>query len=733
MDPLRPSRLVRFGVFEFDVETGDLWSRGQRTRLQDQPRLVLGMLLERPGELVSREALRDALWPHDTFVDFDAGVNVVVNKIRHVLHDSAASPRFIETLPKRGYRFIAPVTSAPSPDQIGDQPPESIPGTGLSSRRQGFGFWRVWLSPGPRSPRGIALLAGSALAVLAALSAVVTLSRSAPDATFAEAPEPSPGESVNAVAVAALENRTGDASLDGLGQSVAERIIRVIATVSGVHVRPQPIPMTAPGAGRSAALLPDLPASLLVTGTYYAHQDGLEFQARILDAVSGRVLHGTAPVRGSRSQPEQALQPMEQNVAGAVAIHFDDFFGGLDAVSYRPTLGIYREYRAGLEIFWSDYPRAIRHLDRALQEDPEFLQPLVVKLIALDNLGEPAAAESVLARMEGRWDRFTPAERLWVEHLRARREGRRAQALRLLEDLERLVPTSLFVNSNLVGMSVNANRPRAAVRAYDRRPVSEPTFRHGIGYLREARVLDALHLLGEHERELRQVAMAQQHYPGEVRLLELEARALAALGRVAGVRGVIDRSLSLTPQSGIPHTPGEVMEATVRELRVHGYREESLQLAQRAVAWYNDRSAEAADHRTHRDGLARALYLAEQWPAAGAMFAALASEYPESVDYLGFLGCIAAHTRDAALASAISGELAGARGARDAARGTRAPLPTYWRSRIAALLLERQRSVDLLREALAQGLPYGTDLHSQPDLEVLRDYEPYGELLRASH
>ena len=105
------SRIVRFGVFEFAVETGDLWKAGHRIRLPEQPRQVLLMLVARPGELVTREEVRAALWPDDTFVDFDAGLNVVVNKIRHVLDDSASSPRYIETLPRRGYRFIAPVES----------------------------------------------------------------------------------------------------------------------------------------------------------------------------------------------------------------------------------------------------------------------------------------------------------------------------------------------------------------------------------------------------------------------------------------------------------------------------------------------------------------------------------------------------------------------------------------------------------------------------------------------
>ncbi len=111
------SRIVRFGVFEFAVETGDLWKAGHRIRLPEQPRQVLLLLVARPGELVTREEVRATLWPADTFVDFDAGLNVVVNKIRHVLDDSASSPRYIETLPRRGYRFIAPVESvAPRTD-----------------------------------------------------------------------------------------------------------------------------------------------------------------------------------------------------------------------------------------------------------------------------------------------------------------------------------------------------------------------------------------------------------------------------------------------------------------------------------------------------------------------------------------------------------------------------------------------------------------------------------------
>jgi cholera toxin transcriptional activator len=107
-------RRYRFGLFELDTETGDLYRDGQaHPRVQGQPLGLLLLLLERPGELVTREELRKKLWSSDTFVDYDHGLNTAVNKLREALGDSADSPRFIQTLPRRGYRFIAPVQASP--------------------------------------------------------------------------------------------------------------------------------------------------------------------------------------------------------------------------------------------------------------------------------------------------------------------------------------------------------------------------------------------------------------------------------------------------------------------------------------------------------------------------------------------------------------------------------------------------------------------------------------------
>jgi len=106
---VKQARRYRFGVFEADAETGELRRQGVRLRLNAQPFQVLLMLLERPGALVTREEISRELWPEGTFVDYDHGVNSAVNRIREALGDMAGSPRFIETLARRGYRFIAPV------------------------------------------------------------------------------------------------------------------------------------------------------------------------------------------------------------------------------------------------------------------------------------------------------------------------------------------------------------------------------------------------------------------------------------------------------------------------------------------------------------------------------------------------------------------------------------------------------------------------------------------------
>ena len=143
--PADSPRLVRFGVFELDLRSGELRKSGARLTLQQQPLQLLSVLLERPGELVTREELRKRLWPDDTFVDFEHGLNAAVKRLRDTLGDSADSPRFVETVPRRGYRFIAPT---------------SLPNSPVARTTRAAGRWRVgwvWMIAGVAVAGAIAL------------------------------------------------------------------------------------------------------------------------------------------------------------------------------------------------------------------------------------------------------------------------------------------------------------------------------------------------------------------------------------------------------------------------------------------------------------------------------------------------------------------------------------------------------------------------------------------------
>src|ERR1700680_801665 len=110
METPRSTPVVRFGTYEVSLQAGEVCKGGLRIKLQQQPMKLLEILLERPGEVVTREELRSRVWPNESFGDFDQAVNTAIAKLRSALGDSAESPRYIETLPKRGYRFIADVS-----------------------------------------------------------------------------------------------------------------------------------------------------------------------------------------------------------------------------------------------------------------------------------------------------------------------------------------------------------------------------------------------------------------------------------------------------------------------------------------------------------------------------------------------------------------------------------------------------------------------------------------------
>jgi TolB-like protein/DNA-binding winged helix-turn-helix (wHTH) protein/Flp pilus assembly protein TadD len=214
-----PPKRLRFGVFEADPRLGELTKHGKRLPLQEQPFQLLAMLLERPGELVSREELRAKIWPQ-TIVDFDHGLNKAISKIRDALGDSAENPRFIETVARRGYRFLADVAV------VQDGPPERAAGDPvlqadagpLARREAGIS------SRGP--PRALTwrlLGFGLALVLAAALSWILYTSRnSAP--------------TIRSLAVLPLKNLSGDVSQDYFTDGMTEELITQLGQISSLRV-----------------------------------------------------------------------------------------------------------------------------------------------------------------------------------------------------------------------------------------------------------------------------------------------------------------------------------------------------------------------------------------------------------------------------------------------------------------------------------------------------------------
>jgi DNA-binding winged helix-turn-helix (wHTH) protein len=134
-------RTLQFGVFELDLRAGELHRNGSRVKLQEQPLQILTMLLEHPGEVVTREELQKKLWPADTFVDFDHSLNAAIRRLRDALGDSAENPRFVETVARRGYRFLIPGNGAaavlPSVAAAASVPSSVLSSISISKR------WRI--------------------------------------------------------------------------------------------------------------------------------------------------------------------------------------------------------------------------------------------------------------------------------------------------------------------------------------------------------------------------------------------------------------------------------------------------------------------------------------------------------------------------------------------------------------------------------------------------------------
>jgi tetratricopeptide (TPR) repeat protein len=204
-------------------------------------------------------------------------------------------------------------------------------------------------------------------------------------------------------------------------------------------------------------------------------------------------------------------------------------------------------------------------------------------------------------------------------------------------------------------------------------------------------------------------------------MLANEVDALAALGRAKDLAKLFEESKTLPPESGF--SPGDIMLRAGRELRAHGFMEDSNRVVNQALAWFESRPEQEKMSEGSRYSLARTLYVLDRWNDAKTMFMGLHSDMPENINYLGYLGATAAREGEKEESLKISKDL------EEDKRPYLYGNPAYWRARIAALLGDKESAVNLLRQATKEGYSF-SDIHPTEDFESLTDYPPYIQLMK---
>ena len=362
MEPLRHTSIVRFGTYEVSLRSGEVRKAGVKIRVQQQPMKLLKILLERPGEVVTREELRGRVWADESFGDFDQAVNIAIAKLRSALGDSADNPRYIETLPKRGYRFIADVSVVDADART--KRPESaggdIPG-GISSKGAGLTVApkrRLW--PTRRVIVALALLLS--LPILA-----VWLFRSG-----------RPPTGIRSLAVLPLDNLSGDASQDYFADGMTDELITDLAQISALRVISRTSVMVYKGARRP---LPEIARELnvdaVVEGTVLRSGEQVRITAQLIQAPADK--HLWAQSYEGDLHDTLALQ---KKVASAIAEQIRiELTPKEQAVLKNAKVVNPEAYEAYLKgrYFWNKrtadgLKRAVDYFDQAIEKDPNYAQ-----------------------------------------------------------------------------------------------------------------------------------------------------------------------------------------------------------------------------------------------------------------------------------------------------------------------------------------------------------------------
>ncbi len=341
-------KVVRFGVLDIDMQAGQLCKAGLRVKLQEQPFQVLAALLEHPGEVVTREELRQRLWPADTFVDFDVGLNGALKKLRFALGDAADSPTFIETIPRRGYRFIATVKPV-TVDFVNRSGPA----------------WAGGLSwPQAAKMSLIALAAAAAILVVWRLDWRARSSAKTNSQT-----------NIQSLAVLPLENLSGDPSQDYFADGMTDELITNLGQIGSLRVISRTSVMQYRGVHKPLPQIArELNVDTIVEGTVVRSGGQVRITAQLIQASADKHLWAQSYERDLKD-----VLGVQREIANAIAKHVGSTLAPpqIRLGSGRPTSPeVYESYLKG-EYFLNRFtPYSIRkaadYFQQAIEKDPNY-------------------------------------------------------------------------------------------------------------------------------------------------------------------------------------------------------------------------------------------------------------------------------------------------------------------------------------------------------------------------
>jgi TolB-like protein/DNA-binding winged helix-turn-helix (wHTH) protein/lipoprotein NlpI len=365
------ARVLRFGVFEADLHARELRKQGMQIKLQEQPFQILAFLLEHPGEIVTREHLRQKLWPADTFVDVDNSVNAAINRLREALGDSAESPRFVETLPRRGYRFVAPVTEIKGPERdsvhenanaVIPARPEEVPAIGNL-----------------RGSRTIAKLSlAVALVVILVAASVWAWEKWRGRISLQNSPH------ITSLVVLPLTNLSGDPSQDYFADGMTDELTTDLARISSLKVISETSAMRYSGKRPPLRqIAQELDVDAVIEGSVTRSGDQVRITAQLIDAKNDRHLwaqsydrHGIDVLglqrdvaRAIANQIHLKLTPAEASRLETLPTHDQQAFDAYLRAKYHIHSALAAE---------ADANAAIAEAEQAVTLDPDFAEAYVV-------------------------------------------------------------------------------------------------------------------------------------------------------------------------------------------------------------------------------------------------------------------------------------------------------------------------------------------------------------------